>query len=223
MSAGRLREWLKPRTGARGSLPLRLVVLLACAVAATVVFVVLAEAVVEGNADGVDQTITLAIRRLDSPTFDHVMRTFTWIGAGKNLAVIVTLVALVCLAKRRRLLAVVLGASAGAAHGLNVLLKAVFARPRPELFDEIARPTDYSFPSGHAMSAMAVYGGIAAVIIYLYPRSRPWVVPIAAVLIVAIGVSRVYLGVHWPFDVLAGFAAGVPFVLVTVHLARDAR
>ena len=71
------------------------------------------------------------------------------------------------------------------------------------------------------MSAMVIFGTIATVLV-LRPRLRSIVLPTATFLIVAIGFSRVYLGVHWAFDVLAGFAAGVPFVLAAIHLARRA-
>ena len=86
------------------------------------------------------------------------------------------------------------------------------------MFDEITRPETFSFPSGHALLAMAVYGGIAAVLVTLLPWRPVAVIGAAALLIVSIGFSRVYLGVHWPIDVLAGFAAGVPLIVATVHL-----
>lgn len=206
----------------RRSLPLRTLVLLACAIAATVVFVEVADEVIDGNADRLDQTIALAIHRIDTPLLDRVMFFVTWCGAGVTLACVVGIVATWCLQLGRRRLAFVLTANALAAWGLNVLLKHLFARARPDLFDEITRPASYSFPSGHSMESMAVYGAVAAVVASAHPRSRPFVIPAAALLIVAIGFSRVYLGVHWPFDVIAGFAAGIPFVAVTVHLAHVA-
>ena len=70
------------------------------------------------------------------------------------------------------------------------------------------------------MSSMATYGALAAVLIGLYPRRRWWIVAGAALVIGSIGFSRVYLGVHWPFDVLAGYAAATPFVVVTAHLVH---
>jgi undecaprenyl-diphosphatase len=70
------------------------------------------------------------------------------------------------------------------------------------------------------MSAMAVYGGLAAVLIGLYPKHRWLVIAASAVVIVNVGLSRVYLGVHWPLDVIAGWAAGVLFVVATVHIVH---
>jgi membrane-associated phospholipid phosphatase len=70
------------------------------------------------------------------------------------------------------------------------------------------------------MVSVAVYGAIAAVIVHLAPRARVPVIVGAILLVAAIGLSRVYLGVHWPLDVLAGYAAAIPLVAVTVHLVR---
>ena len=204
------------------SLPWRVVVLLALAAVATVAFVEVAEAVIEGTADPIDRAISLAIHRIDFPALDRVMIFVTSLGAGVTLSIAVAVLAGYCVYRRERRLALVLVANAIAECAMNLVLKHSFARPRPNLFDEITRPESYSFPSGHSMSAMVIYGTIATVLIVLRPRLRSIVIPTAAFLIVAIGFSRVYLGVHWAFDVLAGFAAGIPFVLAGIHLARRA-
>ena len=204
------------------SLPWRVVVLLAIADVATVAFVEVAEEVIEGNADPIDRAISLAIHRIDFPVLDRVMIFVTTLGAGVTLSIAVAVLAGYCVYRKERRLALVLVANAIAEYAMNLVLKYSFARPRPRLFDEIPRPESYSFPSGHSMSAMVIYGTIATVLIVLRPRLRSIVLPTAAFLIVAIGFSRVYLGVHWTSDVLAGFAAGVPFVLAAIHLARRA-
>ena len=204
------------------SLPWRVVLLLAVAAVATVAFVEVAEEVIGGNADPIDRAISLAIHDVDSPALDHVMIFVTSLGAGVTLAIAVALLAAYCLYRKERRLAFVLVANAVAQHAVNLLLKHSFARPRPTLFDEITRPESFSFPSGHSMSSMVIYGTIATVLVLLRPGLRSLVVPMSALLIVAIGFSRVYLGVHWAFDVLAGFAAGIPFVLAAIHLARRA-
>jgi undecaprenyl-diphosphatase len=93
-------------------------------------------------------------------------------------------------------------------EGLNFGLKHLFGRLRPNLFEEIATLHSYSFPSGHAMAAAAIYGMIAVVIARLAPSLRLSVGPVAVALALLIGLSRIYLGVHWITDVLAGYAAG---------------
>jgi undecaprenyl-diphosphatase len=73
------------------------------------------------------------------------------------------------------------------------------------------------------MSAIGIYGAMAAALIALYPRSRRLVIPPAIALIIAIGVSRVYLGVHWPSDVLGGWLGGIPPLVVSIHLLHRHR
>lgn len=202
----------------RRSLPWRTLIHFAIAVLATIVFVVLAEAVLEGDADAIDRALALGVRELDHPVLDRLMITVTQVGSGVMLGVVSIAVIIALLRHRHDSTAFIIGANVIVAEILMTLLKRYFQRPRPTLFDEITRPETFSFPSGHALSAMAVYGGIAAVVIAHRRGQRAWIVAAATVLIGAIGFSRVYLGVHWPFDVLAGFAAGVPFVVATVHL-----
>jgi len=101
-------------------------------------------------------------------------------------------------------------------EALNFYLKHLFERPRPQLFSEIAALHTYSFPSGHAMAAVSIYGMIAVVIARLEPRLRPWI-PFAVVpVILLIGLSRIYLGAHWITDVLAGYAAGATLLFAAV-------
>lgn len=90
----------------------------------------------------------------------------------------------------------------------NAYLKHVFERARPRLFEEVATLHSYSFPSGHATAAIAIYGMIAFVVGRLAPRLRLLAAGGALALAVSIGISRIYLGVHWVTDVLAGYAAG---------------
>ena len=97
---------------------------------------------------------------------------------------------------------------------LNWVIKHLVARARPNLFEEIATLHTYSFPSGHAMTGAAVYGMIGVVLAREHPRLQ-WTSAIAVpALVLLIGVSRIYLGVHWPTDVLAGWAAGMTLMLV---------
>ncbi len=204
------------------SFPWRLVVLVGLAVVAAIAFAKVAEEVVEGDADPMDRSISLAIHSIDTPTLDRVMAAVTRLGAAVTLVILVAVLAGYCLYRRERRLALVLAANAAAELLVNAVLKHIVARPRPTLFDEIERPLSYSFPSGHSMASMAIYGTIAAILVVRRPWWRPVAIPTAALLVLAIGFSRVYLGVHWATDVLAGFVAGSPFVIVAAHLARRA-
>jgi undecaprenyl-diphosphatase len=201
------------------SLPWRTVIHFAIAALATLAFVKLASELLEGELDAVDRTLALGIHHhVHSPLLTAVMIGVTQLGAGYGLVAVVT-VAVLCLlrAGHWRTALILVGDVLAAMLTTNVL-KYVFQRPRPTLFDEITRPESWSFPSGHSLNAIAVYGGIAAVLVTLRLGPRWAVISASALLILAIGFSRVYLGVHWPFDVLAGFIAGVPLLVATVHL-----
>src|SRR5436309_1718829 len=108
-------------------------------------------------------------------------------------------------------LAIALAGTALTTEGLNLVLKLAFQRTRPSLW-ELATLHSYSFPSGHAMAALAIYGMVAVIVARRWPRLRWPIMMGACVMTVAIGVSRVYLGHHWATDVLAGYAAGA-FIL----------
>jgi undecaprenyl-diphosphatase len=124
----------------------------------------------------------------------------------------------------RRASVAVLWASLVGGFVLNRLLKAAFDRPRPALRGEtvdlfgwsFAFPTSPSFPSGHAITAVVVYGTLAYLVARLEPtpRLRRWTLGGAVALVLLIGLSRVYLGVHYPTDVLAGYLAGFVWVAV---------
>ncbi|MBM7703168.1 phosphatase PAP2 family protein [Metabacillus iocasae] len=96
-------------------------------------------------------------------------------------------------------------------RSLNWLLKDLFERPRPQL-DQLIEASHYSFPSGHAMNSMAFYGGLILLINVFVPeqnRAKTVIHLLLLVLISMIGFSRMYLGVHYFTDVVAGFAAGI--------------
>jgi undecaprenyl-diphosphatase len=194
------------------ALTLRTFALFALAIVASLAFVVVAAQVRRGALDRLDATIELAVHRLDSTVGDVAMKTATLIGSN-----------LLAIHLRKRTVAIVLVIDTFAVIAADSALKVMFSRERPRLFDKIALPTDYSFPSGHSMSALGIYGVIAAALIALYPQARRVTLIAAIVLIAAIGFSRIYLGVHWPSDVLAGFLGGVPPLIVSVHLIHRGR
>lgn len=202
------------RISARG------LVLLALAALAAIAFAAVSLQVVEGHADSFDERWAIAVHAYRSELLDAVMITFTIIGSGPCLYASIVLVSAIAWQRKLRMLSLILLANALLALLTNVLLKLWFVRQRPHLWDIVTRPETFSFPSGHAMSAMAVYGAIAAVLIGLFPRARWLIVTGATIVITGVGLSRVYLGVHWPLDVLAGYAASVPFVVATVHIVH---
>jgi len=214
------------RTGAMRwlrALTLRTFALFAIAIVASLAFVVLAAEVRSGALDQLDIAVELAVHRLDSAPGDAVMKAATLFGSNPVLLPVVACVIVLALYRRMRTVAIVLAIDAVVVIAVDSALKVMFSRERPTLFDKIALPTDYSFPSGHAMSAIGIYGVVAAALIALYPRARRAVIAAAALVIAAIGFSRIYLGVHWPFDVVGGLLGGVPPLVVSVHLIHRRR
>ena len=200
------------------ALTLRTFVLLAVAVVASVVFAIVARQLRNPTLDQLDKQIELAVHKLDSTPADLIAAAASFIGSNVVLIPIVAVLAIVCAMSRKRVAAVVLVVDALFVVLLDLYLKTLFARPRPRLFDKLPLPTDYSFPSGHSMSAVGIWGVIAAVMVALVPAHRRAIVIAAATLILLIGLSRIYFGVHWPFDVFGGFLAGLPPLIASVHL-----
>ncbi len=185
------------------------------AAVALAIFVWLGYQIREGAHTGFDLGVRSAVRSLDTPTLTSVMWAASVFGAPRYLGPLALLAAGVFLYRGwRRGAALTLVMVAGAVL-LDVGLKRFFARARPEaFFDFYPLPASYSFPSGHAMFSACFFGGIAALVAHrLDSRARQAALWAAAlVLTLLIGVSRIYLGVHYPSDVLGGYAVGVVWV-----------
>jgi undecaprenyl-diphosphatase len=155
------------------------------------------------------------------PALNLLLGAATWAGGTAGLTALVGLVAAVLLAHRERTAALFLVVTSGAGALLNVGLKLVFGRARPDLALAIAEADGYSFPSGHAMGSFVIYGAVA----YLVLRQRaPWAVrsaglALAITVVLLVGLSRVYLGVHWASDIAGGWSAGAVWLAaaVTTH------
>lgn len=154
-----------------------------------------------------DETVIASVQGLESPGLTAVMKAFTWIGSGIPVTVITlaTLVILYFVLGHRSEL-VFLTSLAITSSLLNSVIKRIFKRDRPTLH-RIAEANGFSFPSGHAMATIALYGGLAFLLWKHAPAliGRILILAASIVLILMIGVSRIYLGVHYPSDVLGGY------------------
>jgi undecaprenyl-diphosphatase len=195
------------------------VISLVLAVASVWLFAELTEEVVEGGAHQVDDVILRWINQHASSRLDALSLQITAVGNGGTVIVLMLVASAFLWVARQRLAILLLLSGVLGADIVNRVLKTTFDRPRPELFvleTPFARPMSASFPSGHATGAIAFY----LVLAYLLGRlgGKGWfrVVAngLAAVLVLAIGASRMYLGVHYPSDVLAGWLIG--FIWVTL-------
>jgi undecaprenyl-diphosphatase len=179
------------------------------------IFVALAEEVVEHEPLLFDEPVLYWLRSIATPDLNQFAVVVT--NSGGKIAIAVATLAIAYLLYRRRFgrraVFTVVFSVAGAAL-LNLLLKLSFQRDRPDLWDSIVTETSYSFPSGHAMASSAL---AFSVILVLWDTRWRWMaVTLGIVYFVLVGVSRMYLGVHFPSDVVAGWCVSLAWVAL-VH------
>ncbi len=192
---------------------LRTLIFLGLALVAAFAFVRIADEVLEDEVSGFDRAVTSAIKRADSGPADAVMVGFTDLGSIPALVGVMLAIAALAAWRDGRLVALVQLSTSLVSIGFNFLLKFGFDRPRPTDAAKILLPTTPSFPSGHAMISLVVYGLAAVVLARTFPKLEATLRVLTPLLVLGIGVSRVYLGVHFPTDVLAGYAAGAVFLI----------
>ncbi|MDF2716754.1 MAG: phospholipid phosphatase [Paenibacillus sp.] len=160
------------------------------------------------------------IQGLENEPLTKVLKFFTWIGTGLPVAAISLLAAIflyTVLGHRREL--VLLMVVVGGTWLLNYMLKLLFHRDRPTIY-RIAEANGFSFPSGHSMVAFSLYGIIAYLLWTHIPLRAGRVALIAAssLFILTIGISRIYLGVHYPSDVIGGYLASGCWMFALIWL-----
>jgi len=194
-----------------GALGMFLVGGLLVAVAGTAAFVALARHVRSGTTQAFDDAVIRWMGAHQSPALDAVMVELTALGTGTVVLVIVTVAALFLTLTQHKYPAILLLVSTFGGLVLNGVLKLGFNRPRPEIFLPPVHTVSSSFPSGHAMSSAIVYGTVAYLAARLHKRRwARWLVMTAALVFIGlISFSRMYLGVHYPSDVLAGVVVGL--------------
>jgi membrane-associated phospholipid phosphatase len=147
-----------------------------------------------------------------------LLMTATTLGGSVGMGVIVAVVAAILVVRKERASAIFVVVTAVGGALLNTGLKMIFARARPDLASALAVARWYSFPSGHAMGSFITCGALA----YIALRQRwPWAaksagLAIALTIVVLVGVSRVYLGVHWASDIAGGWSAGTVWLAAAV-------
>jgi membrane-associated phospholipid phosphatase len=151
------------------------------------------------------------------PQLTAVFSAVTTLGNTPVLALVTAAAAAYLVGRGRRLDASLLVVTLVGAQLLTAILKGIFERPRPSFDDPVATAGWFSFPSGHALSSIALYGALVYVFTNRLRAPRANLAALgAAVLIAAIGFSRLYLGVHYLSDVLAGYSAGLAWLLLTI-------
>lgn len=193
------------------------------AAALAAVFVVIAvEAAVGGPVVRWDQQVTQLLAAGRAPAWDRVLWFFSLLGNTYTLVMLTVATVLLLLRWGRPMEAVFVSLTMASASGLSQLLKAVLARPRPPQAEAlIALPGSHSLPSGHALMT-AVFVGL--LLVFALRSRRPVLRPVAVVLGVVfaalVGMSRVYLGVHWLSDVIGGWCLAGVWLILALGLFR---
>lgn len=185
-----------------------------------------AENVVDGDADRYDELVMKAVHRVDNPSFTRAMHAITQLGSHAAIGTAAGITALMMLRRGRKHDAWTVVVSTGGAMAINTILKNIFKRRRPqELARRIKLPKSHSFPSGHSLLSAATY----PIVVHHLVETESLPVQalmhtLAGMIIVSVGFSRVYFGVHFPSDVLGGFAAGFGWLGLTSlsHTAVEA-
>lgn len=180
----------------------------------------LSDQVLEREAFAFDKTVLLSIHQLANPVLDQVMIGITRLGDPRTVVPLTAIIFCLLWLRRYFLEAkfFVLNALGGAV--LSYVLKLAFSKTRPALWPQLISEVTFSYPSGHAIGSMVLYGFLSYVLASIYPRYSRAFYGAAILLIVTIGFSRLYLGVHWPTDIIAGYGIGFLWVSVCITLLR---
>jgi undecaprenyl-diphosphatase len=221
----RLANWLR-----QGDLVVLLAVLLV--VVGALVFLLVADAVRKGTTQSLDERILLALRQPDHlerpigpPALAEAGRDLTALGGVAFMALLTAAVAVYLLLCRRWTALALLAAAAGGGLLLSLLLKGVFHRDRPQVVPQLSYVDTTSFPSGHSMNAAIIYLTLGTLLARITPGRilRIYFISLALLLTFLVGASRVYVGVHYPTDVLAGWTAGLAWAVFCWLVARSLR
>jgi undecaprenyl-diphosphatase len=176
-----------------------------------------------------DTEILLAFRQVGQPGIpigpawlEGAMRDITSLGSASVLVLITTATIVYLLLIRRLGTALLIFVAVAGGQVLSSLLKVGVDRPRPELVSHLVNETSLSFPSGHAMLSAVTYLTLGSLAARFLPgrTTKVYVLFLAVLTTVMVGVSRIYLGVHWPSDVLAGWCAGFAWAMLCWLVAR---
>lgn len=195
------------------------------AVGGVVLFAQLAEEVMKGATQNLDEYGLRWINSHQSTALDHVMLEITSLGNFAVLLVMLLVVSAFLWLSNHRLSVVLLALGVGGGYAANNILKMFFDRDRPSVFEHGADVLTSSFPSGHAMVSTIAYLSVAYLVGRLEPkpamRRVTW--GLAVVIIILVATSRMYLGVHYPSDVIGGIIAGIAwlgFVIAGMHAVQ---
>ena len=183
---------------------------------------------ITGDAREFDTAVLLAFRNpadladpIGPPWLEAVFRDITSLGGTVLLTLITITVTGYLLMDGKRATALLVIVAIGGGYLVSNLLKLGFGRPRPDLVAHLVDVRSLSFPSGHAMLSATTYLTLGALLARVHSRRRikAYLLTVAVGTTLLVGISRVYLGVHWPTDVLAGWCAGAAWAMLCWRVA----
>ncbi len=174
----------------------------------------------EREAFSFDTSFLLWLHQFSTPALDQIMLSLTQLGNPVVVLPIAAITLSVLIWKRQIPEAKMFAIACLGGAILNTGLKLVFGKPRPDLWKRLIVETSYSFPSGHALGSVVLYGAIAYLLSQSYPQFARLIYAIATGLIVAICLSRLYLGVHWLTDIMAGISMGSLWLMLCITMLK---
>jgi len=197
-------------------------ILMVLAVLAAIAFAWLAHEVVSQALVGPNTTFELGVHAQATPALDSLFAILTHIGSVVTIAALTLIIGGLMFMKGRREDAMMLAGTMVGAVGITEVLKHTFHQTRPALFATAVHETGFSFPSGHSTLSFCLFGFLALWLVLEAPRHvMSWIAAVACVGLAAlIALSRVYLGVHWPTDVLAGMLVALAWVSFVTALRQ---
>ncbi len=181
------------------------------------VFTKVAQIVVRGRATRFDRNILLTLHGFASPSLDTAMLVVRFLGSGAFLILIGAALGVWCYRQGKIREAKFMSLGLLASPGLIAISKIAFRRPGPDLWDLIVKASDFSFPCGAATNSLVILGLAAYILAKQAPQRRSLYYAGASILIAAVGFCQIYLGVHWPTDVLAGYAFGALLLFLLIY------
>ena len=180
----------------------------------------ISDEVLDREAFAFDKIILLWIHSLTNPTLDRIMQTITRFNDPDVVSVVAGIVLIILLWKRYYPEAKIFVINCAGGVILSYGLKSVFGKTRPDLWESAIEEVSFSYPSGHALGSTVLYGFLAYLIAKRYPQLSWLIYLVAVVLIGAIGSSRLYLGVHWPTDIIGGYGIGFLWLTFCITMLK---